>query len=231
MNKQFERVITLLGEDALKHLQSQRVLVAGLGGVGSYAAESLIRSGIGALVLADYDVVEESNLNRQLQATRATLGQLKTEALKERLLSINPDSRIETFDLKISRENIEAIFEGKIDYVVDAIDDLNAKILLWEKCRKKEIPFVSSLGMARRLDASKICITTLNRTSNDPMARKLRHLAKQAGLSLNVKVVWSLELPLSMEGNNGLGSLIFVPASAGLLCGQACIEEILGGVI
>ncbi len=229
MNNQFERVTILLGEQSLEKLQTKRVLVVGLGGVGSYAVESLVRSGVGSLTIVDYDVVDITNLNRQIEALHSTLGQKKTTALKERMLDINPKVEVDCYDLKLNENNIETLFNKKIDYVVDAIDDLSAKIILWQYCQNNRIPFVASLGMARKLDGSKLCVTTLNKTTSDPMARKLRYLAKKAELDLKIKVVWSQELTMDMNGKEVLGSMIFVPASAGLLCGQTCIEDLLRG--
>ncbi len=227
MSNQYERVINVLGENGLAVLRKSSVLVAGLGGVGSYSVEALARSGVGHLLIADCDSVEPTNLNRQIEALHSTLGSWKTEAEKERIHDIDPDTAVTAFDLRISEETAEQLFEEKPDFVIDAIDDLNAKLVLWKICRQRNIPFVASLGMARRLDPTAVQITALNRTTKDPMARKLRHMAKQAGLDLNIPVVWSSEDPLPMNEKGILGSMIFVPAAAGLACAQVCVKRLL----
>ena len=227
-NKQFERVINVLGQEKLSELQKAKVMIIGLGGVGSYAVESVGRSGVGNLVLVDYDNVEYSNLNRQIEALHSTIGKPKPESLKERMLDINPGASVKTYNLKVNEENLDLLFEEKPDYVIDAIDDMNAKIALWKRCQETETPYIASLGMARRMDPTKLTVTTLNKTTSDPMARKLRYLAKMAGLNLNIPVVWSSEEPLPLSENGVLGSMIFVPATAGLICGSECIKRLAG---
>lgn len=227
MEQQFERVINVLGREALQCLQNSTVLIAGLGGVGSYAVEAVVRSGIGRVILCDYDKVEYSNLNRQLEATHLTLGENKTDAMEKRVLAVNPDCKVIKKQFLIDESTIDELFDSPCDYVIDAIDDMNAKILLWKKCQQLNIPFVASLGMARRLDPTRLTVTTLNKTTDDPMARKLRYLAKKQEMDLNIKVIWSSEQPLPLMEDGVLGSMIFVPAAAGLACGKTCIEELI----
>jgi len=228
MDKQYERIINVLGEDDLKKMRKSSVMVIGLGGVGSYAAEGLARSGVGRLGLVDRDVLEYSNLNRQIEALHSTIGREKSIVMAERIRDINPETETVSYQLSVNANSLDELFEFNPDYIVDAIDDMNAKIELWKRCQQKQIPFVASLGMARRMDPTKVTQTTLNRTTDDPMARKLRYLAKQAGLDLNIKVIWSSETPLPSQQEGILGSMIFVPATAGLVCAKTCIYDLLG---
>ncbi|MBE6115891.1 MAG: tRNA threonylcarbamoyladenosine dehydratase [Erysipelotrichaceae bacterium] len=227
MNNQFERVVNVLGEENLARLQNSHVAVFGLGGVGSYAVEALGRSGVGTLTLVDYDRVETSNLNRQLEATWNTLKQDKTEAVAERLLSINPDIKVIKKKVFVDDDTVGKCLGEDVDYVIDAIDNMNGKLAIWKYCKDHDIPFIACLGAARRLDPTKLVVTTLNKTQNDPMARKLRYLARNRGMDLKVKVVYSTEDPLKMNESGVLGSMIFVPATAGLICAEICIREML----
>jgi len=227
MNNQFERVVNVLGEENLARLQNSHVAVFGLGGVGSYAVEALGRSGIGTLTLVDYDRVETSNLNRQLEATWNTLKQDKTEAVAERLLSINPDIKVIKKKVFVDDDTVGKCLGEDVDYVIDAIDNMNGKLAIWKYCKDHDIPFIACLGAARRLDPTKLVVTTLNKTQNDPMARKLRYLARNRGMDLKAKVVYSTEDPLKMNESGVLGSMIFVPATAGLICAEICIREML----
>ena len=227
MNNQFERVVNVLGEENLARLQNSHVAVFGLGGVGSYAVEALGRSGVGTLTLVDYDRVETSNLNRQLEATWNTLKQDKTEAVVERLLSINPDIKVIKKKVFVDDDTVGKCLGEDVDYVIDAIDNMNGKLAIWKYCKDHDIPFIACLGAARRLDPTKLVVTTLNKTQNDPMARKLRYLARNRGMDLKVKVVYSTEDPLKMNESGVLGSMIFVPATAGLICAEICIREML----
>lgn len=227
MNNQYERVVNVLGEENLARLQNSHVAVFGLGGVGSYAVEALGRSGIGTLTLVDYDRVETSNLNRQLEATQNTLKQDKTEAISERLISINPDIKVIKKKVFVDENTVGECIGKDVDYVIDAIDNMNGKLAIWQYCKDHNIPFIACLGAARRLDPTKLVVTTLNKTQNDPMARKLRYMARNRGMDLKVKVVYSTEDPLKMNESGVLGSMIFVPATAGLICAEICIKEIL----
>ncbi|MBR2545839.1 MAG: tRNA threonylcarbamoyladenosine dehydratase [Erysipelotrichaceae bacterium] len=227
MNNQFERVVNVLGEENLARLQNSHVAVFGLGGVGSYAVEALGRSGVGTLTLVDYDRVETSNLNRQLEATWNTLKQDKTEAMAERLLSINPNIKIIKKKVFVDDDTVGKCLGEDVDYVIDAIDNMNGKLAIWKYCKDHDIPFIACLGAARRMDPTKLVVTTLNKTQNDPMARKLRYLARNRGMDLKVKVVYSTEDPLKMNESGVLGSMIFVPATAGLICAEICIKEML----
>lgn len=229
MNNEFTRVVNLVGEENLAKIQSKTVLIVGLGGVGGYACESIVRSGVGKIIIVDKDVVDITNLNRQIIATQETIGKSKCEVIRERMLSINPKLEVKSYEMFVSTDNFDIIFEDKIDYVVDAIDTMSTKVALWKYCQEKGVKIISSLGMARRLDPSKICITKLAKTENDPMARALRGIARKNGVSLDIPVVFSKELPLedSKSEKSNLGSMTFVPATAGLMCGYYVISDIV----
>ena len=227
MENQFERVINVLGEENLAKLQRSHVLLFGLGGVGSVSAEALVRSGIGTMTIVDSDKVEPSNLNRQLEAVQATVGMDKTEALKERMLSINPEMKVICKKLFVDNDTVESCFDIRPDYVIDAIDNTEGKLAIWKYCQDKNIPFISCLGTARKLDPEKLYVTTLNKTEKDPLARKLRYMARQKGMDLKFKVVCSSEEAMPMDESGVLGSMMFVPATAGLICRKECIKEII----
>lgn len=229
MNHEFTRVVNLVGEEKAQQIQNKTVLIVGLGGVGGYATEAVVRSGVGKIIIVDKDVVDITNLNRQIIATQDTIGKSKCQVIKERMLSINPKLEVISYEMFVSVDNFDMIFENKIDYVIDAIDTMSTKVALWKYCQGNNIKIISSLGMARRLDPSKVFITKLAKTENDPMARALRGIARKNDVSLNIPVVCSKELPLedSKAGKTNLGSMMFVPAAAGLLCGYYVINDII----
>ncbi len=229
MNEIYTRVINLIGEENFNKIRNTTVLVAGLGGVGGYTLEALVRSGIGKVVIIDKDTVDITNLNRQVIATQDTIGKSKTTVFTERIKSIDPSTEVVAINDFLSEDNMEEIFSNDIDYVVDAIDTMTSKISLWKYCQSHNIPFISSLGMARKLDPTKIKITTLNQTEYDPMAKALRSLARKNGLSLNIPVVFTTERPVedSLSQKSNLGSMIFVPATAGLLAANYIIRDII----
>lgn len=219
----------LIGKNAQEALRQSHVFVFGCGGVGSFAIEALVRAGIGSVTVIDFDRVDETNLNRQLIATTQTLGQLKIDVMRDRALAIHPDLNYtgiaEFFDETSTLDLSQA------DYVIDAIDSVNSKLELMRRCQSQGIPLVMALGTARKLDASQVILTTLFKTSGDPLAKKVRIAARKAGLN-DVSVVLSTEEPLdaSWDDKNQKivnGSMIFVPATAGLRCAQKVIQDII----
>ncbi|MGI6510535.1 MAG: tRNA threonylcarbamoyladenosine dehydratase [Erysipelotrichaceae bacterium] len=223
------RTVNMIGKENFNLIQSKTVMVLGLGGVGGYACEALIRSGIKRLILVDSDEVDASNINRQIIASQETIGKRKIDVMKKRLLSINSKAEIIVNDVFFSQENIDELFNEKIDYVVDAIDTISSKVALWKYCLGNKIKVISCLGMARRLDPQKVFITKLSKTENDPMAKALRGLARKSDISLDIPVVFSQEKPLEIsEGKKeSLGSMMFVPATAGIMCGYYIINDII----
>jgi len=223
MNKDtFARSIGLLGEDNFKLIQDKVIAIFGLGGVGGTALEALARTGFKHFLIIDFDKVDPSNLNRQILYTSKDIGRNKVEAAKERILSINEEADIQTFSLKAQ----EFDFNQKIDFIVDAIDDVNGKLYLLSKAQEKNIPFIMSLGMANRFDPTKVKIAKLNQTHNDPLAKKIRYMVKKQGLeTANINVVISEELP--QKNQEKLFSIMTVPSSAGLSIAKFILESII----
>ena len=217
----FTRTEILLGKEKLEQLSQKQVFIAGLGGVGGYCAESLVRLGVKNFILADCDCVELSNLNRQILATTTTLGQKKVELAKKRMLSINPEAKISLIDDFLDETNIcELLKNNQIDFLFDCIDSLKSKILLIKTALELKIPFISAMGAGNCLDAQKVKIDKLKNTSSCPLARVLRQNLKKEGISLNFPVVFSTEerktKPLNYNGKNINGTVSYLPAIFGL---------------
>ena len=222
MNNLFDRSIGLLGEENFNLFQDKVIAVFGLGGVGGTALEALARTGFKNFILIDFDKVDPSNLNRQILYTAKDIGRNKVEAAKERILSINADAKIKIFNGKAQ----DFDFNQKIDFIVDAIDDVEGKLFILKKAQELNIPSIMSLGMANRFDPSKVKIAKLNQTQNDPLAKKIRYLAKQEGLDLSkISVVISEELP--QKNGEKLYSTMMVPSSAGLSIAKYILECII----
>ena len=236
---EFSRLELLVGRDGLRKLSEARVLLFGLGGVGSYVAEGLARAGIGSFLLVDNDTVSISNRNRQLPALASTVGRLKTEVVAERLRDINPAARVETREMFYLPEKAEEFFAeaGEISYVVDAIDTITAKIDLACKCERRGIPLIASMGTGNKLDPTRFEVADIYDTSVDPLARVLRKKLKEKGVK-GLKVVYSREQPLPVsapgESPDGTphrtvpGSISFVPSVAGLIIAGEVVRDLLG---
>ena len=222
-----ERSELLLGKEALNTLQEKTVLVVGVGGVGSFCVEALARTGIGHLILIDKDRVEESNINRQLVATLDTVDQIKVDVLKERIHSLNPNCIVDTYACFYDQSKDEEIFSQPIDFVVDCIDSISSKKDLMQACIQRKIPFLSSMGMARRKDPTKLWVTEIEKTSYDPMAKQIRQWKRKNRIRNKIWVVASMEAPIPVESGQPLPSAIFVPASAGLLLASTCVQRLI----
>ncbi|MCK5812979.1 MAG: tRNA threonylcarbamoyladenosine dehydratase [Cocleimonas sp.] len=191
-----ERTQLLVGEDDFYFLQHKHVLIAGIGGVGSFVAEAIVRAGIGKVTFIDHDTVAESNINRQLLALHSTIGQSKVEVMKQRALDINPEVKITAIDDFIKPDNIEALLSNtSFNYVIDCIDSISSKVALVTACQQQQIPVISSMGAGGRIDPSKIKITSLEKTNVCPLARMMRQRMRKAGGSLKYPVVFSDEIP------------------------------------
>ncbi len=222
---EFEREKLIIG-DKINILKDKRILVLGLGGVGGYVVESLARCGIGSLVLVDYDVVDITNINRQIIALHSNIGKKKTECFKERLLDINPNINVMIYDLFYGKDNKDVIFNGKIDYVIDCCDSLESKKILIEECFKRDIPIISSMGTGNKLHPELFKITKLSKTEYDPLAKKMRYKFRDNKEILNkVMVIYSSEKPSDFKGK--IGSISFVPSVAGLMLTSFVINEFL----
>jgi tRNA A37 threonylcarbamoyladenosine dehydratase len=222
-----ERSALLLGNEALEILKNKTVLVVGIGGVGSFCVEALARTGIGHLILVDKDKVESSNINRQLLATTETIDQVKVIVMKKRIQTLNPDCRVDMYDCFYDCSMDEKIFSQKIDFVIDCIDSIKSKQDLAMACIQRDIPFLSSMGTARRLDPSKLEIMELEKTSYDPIAKRMRNWKRKNKIRNKIWVVCSTEPPRPVEAGKPLPSMIFVPASAGLLLASECVKKLI----
>ncbi len=223
MNR-LHRITLLLGVDAIKKLQQSTVMVVGCGAVGSFAIESLARSGVGRIILIDFDMVEESNINRQLFALDSTIGKSKVEVAKSRIHDINPDIRVDVLNVFFDdKTNIDI----KPDFVIDAIDSVQSKIALYKWCFKNNVPFVSSMGAARKTDISKIKIDKISKTCVCPLASKIRHLAKEEHLK-DFPVVYSTETATPQKnGGREFGSMITVTGTFGLMLSDFVIKKLI----
>ena len=222
-----ERSALLLGNEALEILKNKTVLVVGIGGVGSFCVEALARTGIGHLILVDKDKVESSNINRQLLATTETIDQVKVIVMKKRIQTLNPECKVDTYDCFYDCSMDEKIFSQKIDFVIDCIDSIKSKQDLAMACIQRDISFLSSMGTARRLDPSKLEIMELEKTSYDPIAKRMRNWKRKNKIRNKIWVVCSTEPPRPVEAGKPLPSMIFVPASAGLLLASECVKKLI----
>lgn len=238
METPLQRMELLIGEEKLALLQDACVMVVGVGGVGSYAAEALARCGIGTLILVDGDTVALSNLNRQIHATYETVGQSKTKVMKERIDTYRKDCTVIQKDIFYKEENNDVLFDQPVDFVIDAIDTMSSKLSLIQYCKEHNIPFISSMGMANRLDPTKITICDLMKTSYDPVAKIMRNLVRRHRIKGRIPVVYSSEQPTvqtKIVNENGVtrkqkmppASSPFVPSAAGLACASYAVRTIL----
>ena len=232
MNEIFQRTEMLIGTEAVATLSKSRVAVFGAGGVGGYVIEALARSGIGAIDIIDNDTVSESNLNRQIIAHQSTKGLLKTKTAKKRVLDINPDCTVTTFETFVLPDNIDKFDFSVYDYIVDAIDTVSGKIAIIEKASKEGIPIISSMGTGNKLDPTKFQIADISKTSVCPLARVMRYEMKKRKIK-KLKVLFSTEEPIKPNaekderGKVPPGSISFVPSVAGLIIGGEVIKDII----
>jgi len=226
----------LFGKEALKKLNSSRVAVFGIGGVGGYALEALVRAGVGEIDIVDSDLVATSNINRQIIATTDTVGKKKVDVAEARAKAINPDVKINKFDVFYLPETAHLFDFKNYDYVIDAIDTVSSKILLAQICQEKNIPIISSMGTGNKLDPTRFEICDISKTSVCPLARVMRRELKQRGIK-KLKVLYSKEEPISPQydenseekgnlGRKAPGSISFVPSCAGLIIAGEVIKDI-----
>lgn len=235
MREQFARTERLLGGEAMERLAGSHVAVFGIGGVGGYVCEALIRSGVGAFDLIDSDRVALSNLNRQIIATQQTIGQYKVDAMRARMLDINPEVRVTVHRCFFLPENAADFSFNRYDYVVDAVDTVTAKLALIEQARSAGVPIISALGAGNKLDPSRFRVSDISQTSVDPLARIMRRELKRRGID-HLKVVWSDEAPRipigevddAAPGRRATpGSTAYVPSAAGLLIASAVVDDLI----
>lgn len=230
MDSRFNRTEMIIGEDNLKILNNSKVIVFGLGGVGGSLCEALVRSGVGHIAIVDRDIVDITNINRQVIATQNTIGENKTDAMEQRLKSINPDVVVEKFNINVSKDNIEIFDFSKYDYIADAIDTVTAKILLVEKAKEANTKIIMSMGMGNKLDPTKIEVCDISKTSVCHLARVMRRELKKRNIK-KVLVAYSTEeakKPIfNLENESTPGSVSFVPPVCGMIMASAIVDDLI----
>jgi len=230
MKEEFEREAMLLGEESIHKLNNSYVALFGLGGVGSYTAEALARSGVGRILLVDNDKVSKSNINRQLCALQSTVGKYKVDVIAERLHDINPDIIIEKSYDFVLPENISNFNFSKFDYVIDAIDTVSAKLAIAQCATECDVAMISCMGTGNKLDPTALTVTDISKTTTCPLARVMRRELKKRGIT-HLKVIFSTEEPKPIlkkeKGKTPPSSVAFVPSVAGLIAASEAIKNIV----
>jgi tRNA A37 threonylcarbamoyladenosine dehydratase len=230
MQEQLSRTEMLIGSDGLKKLKHARVAVFGIGGVGGYVVEALARSGVGAFDLIDSDTVALSNLNRQIIATRDTIGKYKTEVMRDRIHSICPDTEVEVHNCFYLPETRDEFDFSKYDYVVDAVDTVTAKIDLIMSAKEAGVPIISSMGAGNKMNPAMFEVADIHKTSVCPLAKVMRRELKKRGVD-HLKVVYSKEEAIKRETDERKpvpGSIAFVPSAAGLIIASEVVKDLIG---
>lgn len=224
----YNRTKIVIGEDNLEKLKRSHVLICGIGGVGSYTLEAIVRCGVGNITIVDKDIVDITNINRQLIALDSTIGQDKVDVAKSRIIDINKEANVIAIKENVTPENIAYLFKGKaIDYVVDAVDNVDAKIAIIEECQKRNIKCISSMGMGNKLNPLDIKVSDIYKTNTCPLAKIIRKRLKEIGIKRQ-KVVFSTEIPVEKKvDTKTLGSMPFVPSVAGLVIASEVIKDLI----
>ena len=239
MLNQFSRTELLLGKEAMEGLENKRVAIFGIGGVGGYVCEALVRSGVGHFDLVDNDTVSLTNINRQIIATHSTVGRQKVEVMKERMLDINPNADISIHQCFFLPENANEFSFETYDYVVDAVDTVTAKIEIIMKCKELGVPVISAMGAGNKLDPSRFRVADIYKTTMCPLAKVMRKEMKKRGVK-DLKVVFSDEMPVSPIETENVeplnpgkratpGSIAFAPSAAGLVLASEVIKDLTNG--
>ena len=225
----FSRLEMMIGLENFNKLKTKKVIVFGIGGVGGYVVEALTRSAIGRIDIVDSDKISSSNINRQIIALNSTIGQYKTEVMKKRMLDINSEINVETYNIFFLPDNQDEIDFSKYDYIIDAIDTIKAKIALVECAKKYDIPIISSMGTGNKLNPSMLEVSDIYKTSVCPLARVMRQELKRRNID-KLKVVYSKEIPIknkNIDGKNIPSSNSFVPSVAGLIIASEVVKDLL----
>ncbi|WP_339207885.1 tRNA threonylcarbamoyladenosine dehydratase [Paenibacillus sp. FSL K6-3182] len=249
MLHQFSRTELAIGPEGLALIKGSTVAVLGIGGVGGIAAEALARTGVGRIILVDKDVVDITNVNRQIHALTTTVGQVKSELMRDRIKLINPECDVIALRMFYTEETFEQFFEYPLDYVVDASDTISYKIHLIKQCLERKIPIISSMGAANKMDPTKFQVVDISQTHTDPLARVIRTKLRKEGIKRGVKVVFSTELPMKpredvtkkivpenapdiRKAKQPPASNAFVPPVAGLIMVSVVVKDLLaaGGI-
>lgn len=232
MVNQFSRTELLIGKDGVEKLKNAKVAVYGIGGVGSFVVEGLARAGVGNLVLIDYDDVDITNINRQILALHSTIGKRKIDVMKERILDINPNAKVEIYEPDDIERGEENLLDNSFSYVVDAIDTMSSKLKIIEKAHNLEIDIISGTGTGNKLDPTKFEVSDVYKTSVCPVCKILRKELKNRNIK-NHKVVYSQEEPIKINSSDGtlkkkvLGSISFVPSVAGLIIAGEVVKKLI----
>lgn len=222
----FDRLELLIGIDNINKIKNKTVAVIGLGGVGGYVVESLIRNGIENIIIIDNDKVDITNKNRQIIALDSTLNKPKVEVFKDRILSINKNCNVITLNMFLLDDNKEELFKYNIDYLVDACDTVKTKLMLIKECSNRNIKIISSMGTGNKLDPKKLEITTLKKTNYDPLAKVIRYESKKMNITKDIVVLSSTEEPIKTNDRTP-GSYSVVPNTAGILIADYIIKDII----
>ena len=238
--ERFSRSMLVLPDNSINALKNKKIAIFGIGGVGSFTLETLSRTGVENFVIVDNDTVSISNINRQIIATTSNIGKLKVEVAKDRILDINPNINVETYNTFVTKDNINDFNFSEFDYIIDAIDTISSKILLIEKAKEYNIPIISSMGTGNKLDPLKFQITDISKTSVCPLAKVMRYELRKRNIK-NVKVLFSTEEPIDIT-NHPIelellkenphkhqipGSIAFVPSVAGILIAREVILNLI----
>ena len=224
---QFDRLKMIIDDNKLSEIQNKNMLIIGIGGVGGSSLESLVRFGIKNITIIDNDIVDETNLNRQIISLHSNIGEKKVDVAKLRALDIYPEINIKAFDLFLDKSNIDMLKD--FDYIIDACDTVTTKLEIIKYCQNNNINLITCLGTGNRFDPTKLEITTLNKTHSDPLAKVLRKLVKDNNLSDKLNVVWSSELPIKTKERTP-GSNSLVPNVAGIYLASYIINDILNKI-
>ena len=221
----FDRLIPLIGIDNLEKIKNKKILLVGIGGVGGFTLECLVRSGFSNITIIDGDIIDKSNLNRQLITNNENITKFKTEEALKRYNMINSSLNLKCINTFLTKENFNLYINEEYDYIIDACDDIKIKVKLIKYAQEKNIKIISALGTGKKLNPSALCITSLDKTENDPLAKKLRNLLRKENLNLKFPVVFSKEKPLTTE--KIIASAIFVPAVAGIYLANYIFLDII----
>lgn len=224
----FDRLEKILTKEEISKIKNLKILIIGIGGVGGYALEALVRMGIENITIADCDKINISNLNRQILSLHSTILKNKVDVAKERVFDINPNANIITINENINKDNYQDLLKNEYDYVIDACDTITTKILLIEQCLESKIKIISCMGTGNRIDPTKLEITNIWKTKNDPLAKKIRKLLKEKNIKEKIPVVSSSELPIKIKDRTP-GSTSLVPSVAGIYLASYVINKSLGG--
>lgn len=221
------RTELLIGKDNIQKLANSKVIVYGIGGVGSFVVEGLVRAGIENIILVDNDEIAPSNLNRQIHATISNIGKLKVDCMKERILSINPKVNVETYIPQNIENGEETFIDNAIDYVVDAVDTITTKLKLIQRAKEKQVPIISCMGTGNKLDPTQFEIADIYKTSVCPLAKVMRKELKKRGIQ-DLKVLYSKEEPIKHDVESRTpASISFVPSVAGMIIAGEVIKDII----